>query len=82
MDVRTGEDETVIVEARQEVGAGVRATVVERLATDPDLKAILATSLGVPTSSVEKMIEQEFWDLDLGLTVANLLRIPLRVSHG
>ena len=79
MDEMKSISNTGMVTSRIHLGTELRRVVVEHVEAHPDAKAEVASSLGVPADSVDKLLKKPHWDVDLGLRLVDRFNIAFHV---
>jgi len=79
MDEMNNISNTGTVTSRIQLGTELRRVVVEHVEAHPDARAEVASSLGVPADSVDKLLKKPNWDVDLGLRLVDRFNIAFHV---
>lgn len=70
-----------MTDMERQLGSQLRQLVVEQVGEEPTARAQLATGLGLPVESVDKMLGRERWDLGLAMASAEALGMRVHVTH-
>lgn len=81
MDQMMSPRKTGTVTSRIQLGTELRRVVVEHVKAHPGAKAEVASSLGVPIDSVDKLLKKPYWDVDLSLRLVDRFNIAFHVVN-